>query len=98
MKQAKRYIRIVLLMVFFKKKPLLLGNLAVLGPKIMHPHNSGSASMIFKKIFINERDQQVHKNHVDSFSKKILVYPKCVMVGLKKKGPRYSRFTLRTFL
>ena len=39
----------------FSEKNSHLGKWAIFGPKIAHPHNSGSAGRVFFKILHNER-------------------------------------------
>ena len=41
----------------FSQKILVWGKWMILGSKMVHPHNSGSAPRIFLKILHNERDQ-----------------------------------------
>ena len=45
--RAKRYMEIILM--FFLKKILIKGKWAILGPKMSHAHNFGSALRIFLK-------------------------------------------------
>ena len=41
----------------FSEKKFLFGEMGHFGPKIAHPHNSGSAVRIFFKILPNEEGQ-----------------------------------------
>ena len=54
----------------FSDKKFHWGQWAILGSKIAHPHNSGSAGIIFFNILPNERGLLVDENDINNFPKK----------------------------
>ena len=66
--------------------------------KKTHRHNSRSAVRIFKKIFHNERGQEVYKNYNNDFSEKIVFWGNLTIFGNKMTNPHNSGSTLSTFL
>ena len=54
----------------FLKKNSHLNKWAILGPKMMHPHNSGSAVRIFLKFLHNKGSQWVDENDINILKKK----------------------------
>ena len=72
MKKAKRYMKVEL-MVFLKKKKIIWGKWAILGPKTAYPYNSGSFLRSFFNILHNERGQEVDESYINGFSEKIVI-------------------------
>ena len=66
--------------------------------KKTHRHNSRSAVRIFKKIFHNERGQEVYKNYNNHFSEKIVFWDNLTIFGNKMTNPHNSGSTLSMFL
>ena len=48
----------------FSEKKFVQGKWTNLGPKIVHPHNSGSILRIFLKILHNEKSEAVHEGNL----------------------------------
>ena len=68
----------------FPEKILIWGKWAILGLKMAHLHNFGSALRIFFENWHNERGQEVHGNHINGFLEKILILSKwCIVITLE---------------
>ena len=48
----------------FSEKKFVQGKWTNLGPKIVHPHNSGSILRFFLKILHNEKSEAVHEGNL----------------------------------
>ena len=66
------------------------------GPKIAHPHNSGSAVRIFFKILPNEKGQQVDESNNNLYDK-ILLRTNWGILDPKGAHPHNSGLALRIF-
>ena len=69
----------------------------ILDPKMMHPHNSGSAVIIFLKFCTNENGQQVDESNNNGLYQKNVVQDKWANLGPKMAHPYNCGLALRIF-
>ena len=80
----------------FSEKDFVQGELAILGPKIMRPHNSKPSLRVFFSLLHDEIDKQAHKNYIVSL-KKILAHAKLAILGRGLVRPYNLKSTRRMF-
>ena len=82
----------------FSEKNSHLGEWAILGPKIAHPHNSGSAGRIFFKIWAMKEGKRKMRVILKIFKKKKKNWGKWTVLGPKMVYPHNSGSAVRMFL
>ena len=81
----------------FSEKNPHLGKWALLGQKIVHPHNSGSAGRNFLKFYTMKGDNRQMRMILIIFQKKI-VWGKWTIINPKIVHPHNSGLAVRIFL
>ena len=96
MRGAGRYMEIILMA--FPKKNLCLGQMNHLEPKMVHPHNSGSAVRIVLHFFTMKGTKRVKEIILIVFSKKKYYLGQFGHFGPKMVCPQNFGSVLRVFL
>ena len=87
-----------MLITRFSKENSHLGKWAILGPNIVHPHNSGSAERLFFKFCTMKGANRQMSVMLIIFQKKKFVWGKWTILGPKMAHPHNSGFGVRMFL
>ena len=85
-----------MILIIFFKKVFVWGKWTILGPKMVHPHNSGSAVRIFE-IFHNEKSQQVDESNNNGLYQKSFVQDKWAILDPKMAHLHNFGSALRIF-
>ena len=71
------------LLMSFLKKIVFHGTQVILGLKMAHPRNFGSAVRVFFEILNYERGQRVHENYINGFPEKNSRLEQWAILGIK---------------